>query len=286
MDNDDALIGTIYSRREALLVAARAGFGFAAGGGLLQAAMAEFTPAQSHQVNLIASPELTEGPFFVDKQLYRSNLIAGTKRESVVSGLPLDLQVKVLKLTSNGHVPFIGAQIDVWHADVAGVYSDENNPMNHENTLSQQWLRGYQLTDSKGAVAFQTIFPGWYEGRTPHIHFKIRKHSGTANKTAEFTSQFFFNEHDQNAIYSQQPYAARGRGNVDNANDNVYSVKQIDGSVAGSHMLLDLKPNGSGHSATFVVVLTDKNFNTNVHHGGPGGPGGPGFGPPPDWDLF
>ena len=56
--------------------------------------------------------------------------------------------------------------MDIWHADAAGVYSDESV----EGTEGLTYLRGYQVTDANGLVIFKTMFPGWYSGRTVHIH--------------------------------------------------------------------------------------------------------------------
>lgn len=233
MDNDDAQVGTIYSRREALLIAARAGFGVTAGG-LLTFAQAT-TPQQNSQpkVNLIASPELTEGPFFVDEKLDRGNLLAGTTRPSVIRGTPLEFEILVYKLAKNQPSPLGLAQVDVWHCDTKGVYSDENHPMNHENTARQTWLRGYQLTDTHGLAKFHTIIPGWYPGRTPHIHFKIRTFSKKMQATAEFTSQFFFDEDVIRKVYSRDPYREHGLPDTRNSVDNVYANRQIDGTLAG-----------------------------------------------------
>ena len=67
---------------------------------------------------------------------------------------------------------FPGAVIDVWHCDAAGVYSDVTDP--GFDTTGSDFLRGYQVTDESGRAAFTTVYPGWYQGRTVHIHFKIR----------------------------------------------------------------------------------------------------------------
>src|SRR5206468_12278161 len=56
------------------------------------------------------------------------------------------------------------------------------------NTRNQKFLRGYQVSDSNGAVEFLTIYPGWYGGRTVHIHFKIRLFAA-GRRTYDFTSQ-------------------------------------------------------------------------------------------------
>lgn len=291
MLNDDAPVGTIYTRREALTIAARAGLGLTAGGILTFAEASGIQQVAAPKINLIASPELTEGPFFVDEKLNRGNLFAGSSRPWVANATPLDLEILVYKLINNKHQALELAQVDVWHCDAKGVYSDESHPMNHENTAKQNWLRGYQTTDSHGVAKFHTIVPGWYSGRTPHVHFKIRTFSKKLQATAEFTSQFFFDDSLIKKIYAKAPYKERGLPDTHNGTDNIYSTRQIDGTLAGSHMLLDLVPSKShgGYSAKFTVVLTDKNFHAG--HRGFGGPGGRPPGPPPDgfgggWESF
>lgn len=276
MDNDDAIVGRIYSRREALATAAKAGLGLAFGG-LAGVGRAQQVTATS--VHLVASPVVTEGPFFVDEHLLRSNLLEGATRVSVVNGLPLRLKFRVFRLNGDKYVPLKGAHVDVWHADAVGVYSDESNPMNHENTAGQKWLRGYQVSDAMGLVTFETIFPGWYESRATHIHFKIRNVSET-NKTAEFTSQLFFDDKVADKVFSSAPYKTRSQWSTYNRSDNIFMERQVDGSTAGSHLLLSLSghPSGRGYAAEFNVALTDDN--TKPRRGGfPGGPGGP----PPGW---
>lgn len=256
MDHDDAPIGTIYSRRDALALAAKAGLGLTAGGLFTFAAAQETKP----KVNLVASPALTEGPFFVDEKLNRSNLLSGTTREAVIKGIPLEIELAILKLAGDKSTPFAGCQIDIWHCDAKGVYSDENHPMNHEDTKDQTWLRGYQVTDAKGIAKFQTIIPGWYPGRTAHIHFKVRTFSEKHQVTADFTSQLFFHEADLKKIYSKAPYSGQDVPAELNKQDGIYSERQVDGSVAGQHLTLDLSAAKQGHKAKFTIVLTDKNF--------------------------
>jgi len=284
MDNDDATVGRIFTRREALQVAARTGLSLAAIGGAYKLGYASPLFDNQPKVNLIASPVMTEGPFFVDEKLNRSDLIGNTTRPSVKNGVPLHINFTLYKLSGSKPLLLKDAHIDVWHADAIGVYSDENNPMNHEMTSHQTWLRGYQATGAAGTAAFKTIFPGWYRGRAPHIHFKIRTYSGASKVTAEFTSQLFFKESDTTRVYSVSPYTLAGQHDTSNANDNIFNERQKDGSKAGDHMLLDLKKlsGSAGYSANFTVVLTDQNLRADGERRGPGGPGGPGgFGPPP-----
>jgi len=286
-ENDDATVGRILTRREALRAAARAGLGLAAIGGAHKIGYAAPGPDTPPKVHLVASPVLTEGPCFVDENLNRGDLVAGTTRHSVKNGIPLHVTFTLYKLSGATHTLLQGAHIDVWHADAIGVYSDESNPMNHERTSHQTWLRGYQVTDEAGTATFKTIFPGWYPGRTPHIHFKIRTYSSAAKVTAEFTSQLFFKDADARRIYTVDPYTLTGHGDTTNANDNVFNERQYDGSAAGEHMILDLKKltETAGYSAGFNVVLTDQNLRAG-RGGRPGGPPRGGFGGPPPDDAF
>jgi protocatechuate 3,4-dioxygenase beta subunit len=270
----------------------------------------EAGPAVAHPVHLVASPSVTEGPFFVDEKLNRSDLVnagGGETRPSVASGLPLALAFQVYKLEKDAAgadkvTPFEGACIDVWHADAKGVYSDESGGMNHEDTGGQTWLRGYQITDAGGRAQFRTIVPGWYASRTPHIHFKVRRFNEEHKTIAEFTSQLFFHEDDLQRILAKSPYSdtrtgggahggpggrgPRGRSanqagrDTMNADDDIYSEPTADGSPAGSHLLLDLKNDGAGHAAEFCVVLTDESMRPGRRGGRPpGGPPGRGRGP-------
>lgn len=282
MENDDAMVGRIVSRREALRAVARGGLGLALVGAGRTIGIASPVQGAGQKVHLVASPILTEGPFFVDENLNRSDLTKGSTRPSVKNGVPLQVSFTLLKLSGSDHTPLSQAHIDVWHADAIGVYSDENNPMNHENTSRQTWLRGFQVTDSAGSASFKTIFPGWYPGRTPHIHFKIRTYSTAAKATAEFTSQLFFKESDARRIYSVDPYTLAGERDTTNANDNVFNERQYDGSVAGEHMLLDLTKvsDSRAYTASFTVLLSDQNLRSG-RGGRQGGPPRGGFGPPP-----
>jgi protocatechuate 3,4-dioxygenase beta subunit len=104
--------------------------------------------------------------------------------------------------------------VDVWHADAAGIYSDESV----ENMTGQTFLRGYQITDLNGAGTFKTIVPGWYSGRTIHIHVMIRTLSSTGTALTEFSTQLFFDQTLIDALTtSVSPYSSRGLPDTTNA---------------------------------------------------------------------
>jgi protocatechuate 3,4-dioxygenase beta subunit len=121
-------------------------------------------------LSCVVTPTATEGPFFIDDAFNRSDLTTGTRAPAVVKGMPLALNVSVQRVRGTDCSPLVGARVDLWHSDADGVYS----ALAGEGTPDESYLRGYQVTDSKGAAHFTTIYPGWYRGRTPHIHYKVR----------------------------------------------------------------------------------------------------------------
>jgi protocatechuate 3,4-dioxygenase beta subunit len=259
MHNDDIPIGRIFTRREllALLGATSAGLlaGCTSGGGTSNTSG---NSGSSGNVNVVATPALTEGPFFVDERLNRSNIATGTARAAVVNGLPLALRLGVYTLSGGVAAPLSGAQVDIWHCDAIGVYSDESSGgIQSENTSGQNWLRGYQLANQSGVVEFATIYPGWYAGRTIHIHFKVRLFASGGATAYDFTSQFFIDDSLNDIVLANAPYNGRGARSVRNANDGIYTGTGSDSIIDGTQLTLNLTPtsSGGGYTATFNIGL-------------------------------
>ncbi len=166
---------------------------------------------------------MTEGPYWVDEKLNRSDITSGTTRASVLNGVPLALTIKVFDANANscGNNPVQNVQIDIWHADAIGAYSDVSGN-GQSSTVGQSFLRGYQTTDSSGVVNFTTIYPGWYVGRTPHIHVRARAYDASGNITYNFTTQLFFKENITDAVYANAPYNSRGTRDTKNNTDMHY----------------------------------------------------------------
>jgi uncharacterized protein (TIGR03437 family) len=184
--------------------------------------------AQSTITCVQTTPTVTEGPYWVDEKLFRSDIrtdpATGTARE----GAPLALTINVQNLGSGSCTPLVGAYVDIWHCDAKGIYSDEPtyNPgggTGNVNTSGQKFLRGYQITNENGSVTFTTIYPGWYTGRTVHIHIRVRTYSG-ATVLSNFVSQIFFDEAINNAVLATPAYSRTGSRGTTNANDNIYRV--------------------------------------------------------------
>lgn len=126
-------------------------------------------------------PQAVEGPYYLDPKLVRADITEGRP------GLPIDLRLKLIEQGSCS--PIANVRVDVWHADASGVYSGYAGQGDDRavSTKGQTYLRGTQISDAEGNVVFQTIFPGWYPGRTPHIHIKA-----FLDKTAMLTGQRTF----------------------------------------------------------------------------------------------
>ncbi|PYU02565.1 MAG: twin-arginine translocation pathway signal protein [Acidobacteria bacterium] len=190
----------------------------------------------------VLTPELTVGPYFVDEKLNRSDLTTNTTDTNVLNATPLTLTMTIMEYASSGCSALVGAQVDIWHADAAGIYSDESV----ENTTGQTFLRGYQLTDANGAVTFKTVVPGWYSGRTIHIHVMIRTLSSSGSVLTEFTTQLFFDQTLLNALTTTvSPYSSRGVPDTTNAQDSIYS--------SATQLTLTNATSGGGYTASITL---------------------------------
>ncbi|MBC7875600.1 MAG: intradiol ring-cleavage dioxygenase [Anaerolineales bacterium] len=251
MDKDDKQVGQILNRRDALKI-----LGFGSAAALLAACAPDLatetlsptagvpttqvvTEATSINTALpmcVVLPELTEGPYFVDEMLNRSDIREDTSDGVISEGPPLVIIFNVTKVGANGCVPLPNAQVDIWHCDAYGVYSDV------QNAVGKTFLRGYQMADANGVAKFTTVYPGWYQGRAVHIHFKIRYDN------QEFTSQLFFDDTFTDQVYLQDPYAKKGERTVRNDGDNIYQN-------GGNQLLLNVTPEGAGYTATFDIGM-------------------------------
>lgn len=275
MEDDDTPVGRVLSRRKALALFGVAGVTFTAVGGTAIATAATTTAngASGSAVDCVAKPEMTEGPYFVDEGLNRSDLRIDTSDGSVVAGTTFSLVLRVSQLVDCVRKPLPGATVDIWQCDAAGVYSD----IAREGTTGKNHLRGYQVTNGGGIVKFTTILPGWYQGRTVHTHVKIRT-TGTDGNAYEFTSQLFFTEEFKAVYLATSPYAAKGAPDTTNANDMHYAD-------IGDQMLLKPSASRGGYEATFSIALdlsdTEVGADDSFQGGGGGTPPGGDPGTPP-----
>ena len=247
MDSDDHPVGQILSRRDALKllgVGSAALFTWSAVPGSRH--MSRASSIAQAPLSCVVRPELAIGPYFVDDQLNRSDIRFEPADGSTTRGAPLTLVIGVFDVSSSGCDPLEGAQVDVWHCDAQGVYSGiQDWPF---DTTGLIFLRGYQLTEATGRVQFKTIYPGWYSGRTVHIHFMIRTTDANGRRY-EFVSQLFFSDLLTDRVHAQKPYKRKGPRNTRNSDDTIYSK-------GGNQLLLSITGNRtSGYIARINIGL-------------------------------
>lgn len=196
----------------------------------------------------IVRPDQTEGPYFVDERLNRSDIRSDPSDGSVKDGVSLQLAFRVSELRDTACTPLSGAMVDIWHCDALGVYSDVKDMDDRFDTSGKKFLRGYQTTDPNGAARFLTIYPGWYEGRAVHIHFKIRTQP-ESRRGYEFTSQMYFDDALTEQVLARTPYATKGGGWLRNERDGIF---RRDG---GEQLMLPVTAVGAGYAGTFEIGL-------------------------------
>jgi protocatechuate 3,4-dioxygenase beta subunit len=163
--------------------------------------------------------EQTEGPYYFDADSIRSDI-----REDR-EGTSLRLAIRVRE--AGECTPLADAVVDIWHCDASGVYSgfDEGE--------GERFLRGAQVTNADGIVQFRTIYPGWYPGRTPHIHVKVH-----VDRATVLTTQLYFDEETSERVYAEPPYR-QGRDQT-NTSDGIFdeslvlALSQADDGILGA----------------------------------------------------
>jgi protocatechuate 3,4-dioxygenase beta subunit len=235
MNGDDSPMGRVLSRREAAKLLRSAGAAW------LAASLGVPGSATAAQASgCVVRPQQTEGPFFVDESLDRSDIRADPASGRVVKGTPLALTFVVSRVAREKCEPLPRAQVDLWHCDPDGVYSDV------DDAVGLKFLRGHQLTDARGHARFVTIYPGWYSSRAVHIHFKIRTPGD--ERRFEFTSQLYFDDALTDRVHATAPYAARGQRKRRNADDSLFRRD-------GEDLLLAPQGSVSDLEASFAIAL-------------------------------
>ena len=157
------------------------------------------------EVSCVLAPEQTEGPYYIPNEKLRRNITEGRP------GTPLILRLKVVDASTCK--PIKGAAVDIWHADAAGIYSGFG-----AGSGNRTFMRGIQKTDAHGIATFQTVYPGWYQGRTVHIHVKVHVRGNVVH-----TGQLYFADAITDAVFRRSPYNRRPNRTTRNADDFVFA---------------------------------------------------------------
>ncbi|RYD28505.1 MAG: intradiol ring-cleavage dioxygenase [Lysobacteraceae bacterium] len=258
--NDDMIPPLVRLDRRRLLASAMLGVGAAAYPGGTSAAQPG--PGNVRETLPPMTAQATEGPYYLPLNLVRADITEG------LPGIPVDIRFTVINEAGE---PYAGALVDIWHCDAQGTYSGFDQPggPTAANLTDRTFLRGVQTVGAGGTALFHSIYPGWYPGRTTHIHFKIRQGART-----NLTSQFFLPDTLSEFLYSQVPaYRREALRDTLNSNDGIAieAGDTVEGSVRET----------KGRYLVSLTVRVDRAATPLPdRHGGPGGPPP---GPPPGW---
>ena len=228
MSRKNTLKGSSSARRRFLSLASMTGVSVALG------ACSNNSGSVDESPDCVLTPTAIEGPFYSDLNLVRQDITDGKP------GITLGLNFTVVDATSCQPIP--NAIVDIWHADATGLYSafERQGDDQSVDTSSESFLRGEQTTDANGLVTFNSIYPGWYPGRTTHIHLKV-----IIDNTAAVTTQLFFPDSVSNTVYKTAQYLTRGEKDTSNGQDSfggnvdslLMSVVLQGSSVVASHKI-------------------------------------------------
>ena len=165
----------------------------------------------------VTSAEETAGPFPIKSPAdwVRENIIGNR------AGVPLMI-VLTIQNTNNSCMPLEGALVDVWHCDAQGNYSEYAGQLDGDFT-GEHFLRGRQTSDANGNASFMSIYPGWYPGRTPHIHAEVKSSTGASL----LITQISFPEAISSTVYGTAAYNDNGNADTNNANDGIVSAANL-----------------------------------------------------------
>lgn len=251
MDDTDR---SLALARRRLLTLALLGTGIAALPTVAHAATPERSPSQGPM-----TAQAEEGPYYLPLNLMRADITEG------LSGIPVDIRSTVV---DERGLPYAGALVDIWHCNAQGIYSGFQEPDGQAvvDMKGKTFLRGVQPVDALGEAVFHSIYPGWYHGRTTHVHFKVR-HGGRTN----LISQFFLPDTLSEFLYSQVPAYQRAELRDTLNSDDGIAIQAGDtaeGSVRET----------KGRYLVTLAVQVDHAVTAPA--GDSGDPGGPPPGPP------
>jgi protocatechuate 3,4-dioxygenase beta subunit len=190
--------------------------------------------------------EQDEGPYHRDAQPERRNVVEDR------DGVALQLGIRLAKAKNS---PTAEAIVEIWQCDALGRYSGFPPPDSSVVVTAataprvsylgdQTFLRGRQRTDGAGMVEFRTIYPGWYPGRTVHIHLMVHIEGQV------LTSQLYFPDETSAEVHARAPYATRSGRDTTNDSDEIFAT-------GGDPAVLDVVPTEDGYRAGICLEVPD-----------------------------
>lgn len=184
----------------------------------------------SANTSCILAPEVTDGPYYVVGELIRQNV----KEDLYCDGIDLYLEVQYVDITTCD--PVEGIYVDIWNANATGVYSGIVATGNEAaDGWDSTYLRGIQVTDDEGVVAFDIIFPGHYDGRATHTHLlshinsTLRENNTISGGAVTHIGQLFWPEVLRSAVEAVSPYSTNTQAITSNE-DDMWSIVQASDS--------------------------------------------------------
>ena len=198
---------------------------------------ADTTPSVPLKPSCTLTPASVPGPFYFDPKLQRADITEGNP------GAPLRL--RFLVMDSANCAPLPGARLDVWQTRADGYYSGYPGQGDKRNidTSGRTFMRGTQIADARGEATFRSIYPGWYRGRTVHVHFKI-----IIDDKDLLTGQMYFPDALSQYIFANVGVYRRKAGrNTFNGNDDLALSDTTRGGFC------DIKEEADHYLATLIV---------------------------------
>jgi protocatechuate 3,4-dioxygenase beta subunit len=189
-----------------------------------------------------------EGPFYFDPSLVRSDVTSGRL------GAPLEFAVQITR--ARDCAPLTGVRLDLWQADALGLYSGYRDQpgvggVPTEPTVGATFLRGTQFADADGWVRFKTVYPSWYGGRTPHIHFKV-----LIDEKERIASQIFFPDEINAEVFENwDPYREHIAKRTSFNHNDTFLDRNSDGRTDGVFCAVERYDRSAGLAAKAVVTV-------------------------------
>ena len=180
-------------------------------------------------VRCVLTPEQTEGPYYIPDERVRRNITEGKR------GVPLALHPTVVDASTCKAIR--NAAVDIWHCDAGGVYSGFG-----AGASNRTFLRGIQRTNASGLAILKTIYPGWYQGRTVHIHVKVHIGGNVVH-----TGQLYFPDSLTDKVYRRSPYSKRPNRSTRNSDDFVFAN-------GGKNSMLTVRSDGAGGYVASIAM--------------------------------